>query len=200
MKKIILAVLMFVFIGCNSDEENQVDKDYSYFLNLTQPQFRGKINNTHLLWEFNMGTYQMNSTYLFPNGNSEDPNRLLRFVLNQEHGNNQFVITTPIYDTSSEIEYKNVFGPKHIGDSDNDYHITIINNNINHQICNSIANYNIEVLKTEEIIFENPNINPNILKVWLKIDNIELNNCDSNTEYDLSDGLVIAQFIGYKTQ
>ena len=200
MKKIILAALILIFIGCNNDDENQVNNDYSYFLNLTQPQFRAKFNNTNLFWEFNVGTYQMSSAYLFPNGESEDPNRILRFVLNQENGNNQFVITTPIYDTSSETEYNNVFGLglKKIGDSNENYHISIINNNTTHQICNSNANYKIEVLKTEEIIFENPN--PNILKVWFKIDNIELNNCNSNSDYKLNDGLLIAHFIGYKSE
>ena len=200
MKKIIPALLLLLFIGCSSDDDNQVNNDYSYFLDLTQPQFRGKINNTPLFWEFNFGTYQMSSVFLYPNGDSEDPNRLLRFVLNQQDGNNQFVITTPIYDTSSETEFNTVFGlgSKSIGDSNDDYHISILNDNISHQICSSGANYTIEILKKEEIISENSNLN--VLKVWFKVDDIELNNCNPTVDYDLNDWLIIAQFIGYKSQ
>lgn len=203
MKKIIFAVSILIFIGCSKDDDHQVNdvkKDYSFFLNSTNPQFRGNIGTSSLIWQFNAGTYQMSSGFFYPNGDSQDPHRLLRFVLNQENGNNQFLITTPIYDTSSETEYNNVFGlgPKSIGDSDNDYHIRIVNNNITHQICNSSANYKIEVLKKEEIIFENPNQNK--LKVWFKLDNIKLNNCNPNTDYDLNDGLIIAEFYGYKIE
>lgn len=200
MKKVFLSILVTIIVGCNKDDDNNNKVDYTSFFEKTRPQFSGNINNNFLFWEFNFGTYQMSSASLYPNGDATDPNRLLRFVLNQENGNNQFVITTPIFDITSENDFNTVFGlgKKKLGDYNENYHISITDNNYNYQICKSTANYSIEVLKTEEIILESPNYN--ILKVWYKIDNIELNKCNPNNNYSLTDGLIIAQFIGYKNE
>jgi hypothetical protein len=198
MKILFLSILSLIILGCNKDDDNENKVDYTSFFEKTRPQFTGNINNNSLFWDFNVGTYQMSSASLYPNGDSTDPNRLLRFVLNEENGNNQFIITTPIFDISSENDFNTVFslGKKKLGDYNENYHISITNNNYTYQICNSAANYNIEVLKTEEIILESPN--QNILKVWFKIDNIELNKCNPNINYSLTNGLLLAQFIGYR--
>lgn len=198
MKKVILFVLMLNFIGCSSDDDHEANIDYSYFLNSTQPQFKGKINDTQLFWDSKSNKYLVNSSYIFPNGDSEDPNRFLRFVLFEDNGNNEIVVTAPIYDTSSEIEFEEVFGigVKKIGDLNSNFHIRILKNDTDYEICNSDANYNIEILKTEEII--SMSTQPSILKVWFKIDNIKLNNCNPDTNDELNNGLVIAQFIGYR--
>jgi len=199
MRKACFTFLVVLFFGCNNDDQTAPKNDYSSFLQKTLPQFSGTINNAPFLWEFNVGTYQMSYSYLFPNGDANDPNRLLDFVLNQEDGNNQFVITAPIYDTSSTTDFNKVFGLglKNLGDSDENFHIRIRRNNVTYQICNSSANYKIEVLKTEEIVIENSN--EKVLKVWFKIDNIELNNCDSDVNYSFNDGLLLAHFSGYKS-
>lgn len=200
MKKIILVVLIFCFISCDNDDAKPVKNDYSFFLNLTSPQFRAKVNNAQLSWEFKVGQYQMSSSSLIPSGNFDNPQRLLRFVLNQESGNNQFVISTPIFDTSSAIAYNEVFGLglKKIGTYSEAFHLSVLNKDVRYQICSSDANYKIEVLKTEEIISESPN--PTILKVWFKLDNIKLNYCNPNSNIELNDGLIIAHFIGYKSE
>lgn len=87
-------------------------------------------------------------------------------------------------------------GVKKIGDLNSNFHIRILKNDRDYEICNSDANYNIEILKTEEII--SMSTQPSILKVWFKIDNIKLNNCNLDTNDELNNGLVIAQFIGYR--
>ena len=199
MKKIILFVLVLCFIGCSSDDEHEANIDYSYFLNSTHPQFKGKINDSQFLWDSKSYKYLVNSSYIFPNGDSEDPHRFLRFVLFEDNGNNEIAVTAPIYDTSSEIEFEEVFGigVKKIGKYNSNFHIRIINKDINYEICNSDANYNIEILKTEEII--SMSTQPSVLKVWFKIDNIKLSNCNPNTNDELNNGLVIAEFVGYRS-
>lgn len=200
MKKIILLVLLFSFIGCSKDDDHEAKTDYSYFLSLTQPQFRGKINDSKLYWDSTYSKYLVNSAYIFPTGDSEDPHRFLRFVLFQDNGNNEIVITAPIYDTSSETEFEEVFGigVKKTGAYNSNFHFSILSNDIHYEICNLDANYNIEILKTEEIISETSQ--PSVLKVWFKIDNTKLNNCSPNGNDELIDGIVLAQFIGYKSE
>lgn len=200
MRKLILAFIVFTFIGCSNDDDNEVDNDYSTFLNRTRPQFSGELNNIRLFWEFNVGTYQINSGFFNRIGDPDDPNRILRFILIQDNGKNQFEIRTPTFDTSSEVEFDEVFGLglKKLGDSDEDYQISILDRSVNYQICNSSSNYNVEVLKTE--VTRPEGRSSDVLKVWFKIDTIEFDDCDLNTDSELTHGLVLAEFIGFKSE
>lgn len=200
MRKLILAFIVFTFIGCSNDDDNEVDNDYSTFLNRTRPQFSGELNNIRLFWEFNVGTYQINSGFFNRSGDPDDPNRILRFILIQDNGKNQFEIRTPAFDTSSEVEFDEVFGLglKKLGDSDEDYQISILDRSVNYQICNSSSNYNVEVLKTE--VTRPEGRSSDVLKVWFKIDTIEFDDCDLNTDSELTNGLVLAEFIGFKSE
>jgi hypothetical protein len=199
MKKILLILTLSVlFISCDKDDAEIQSEDLSYFLGSSIPQFSASLDNESLNWIFGVGTYQTNIAYLFPNGDSTDPNRYLRFVLNQENGDNQFVLRTPIYDTSSDDEFNNVFGIglKTIGNSDDDFFISLRNNNENYSICNSDVDYQIEILKTEETTDNSPN--QTSLKVWIKIVDLNLNECNPNYNKSLTNGLILAKFYGSK--
>ncbi len=199
MKKILLILTLSVlFISCDKDDAEIQTEDLSYFLESSIPQFSASLDNELLNWIFGVGTYQTNIAYLFPNGDSTDPNRYLRFVLNQENGDNQFVLRTPIYDTSSDDEFNNVFGIglKTIGNSDDDFFISLRNNNENYSICNSDVDYQIEILKTEETTDNSPN--QTSLKVWIKIVDLNLNECNPNYNKSLTNGLILAKFYGSK--
>ena len=199
MKKILLILTLSVlFISCDNDDAEIQSEDLSYFLESSIPQFSASLNNELLNWVFGLGTYQTNIAYLFPNGDSTDPNRYLRFVLNQENGDNQFVIRTPIYDTSSNDEFNNVFGIglKTVGNSDDDFFLSLKNNNESYSICTSDVDYQIEILKTEETIDNSPN--QTSLKVWIKIVDINLSECNPNYDKSLTNGLILAKFYGYK--
>jgi len=199
MKKILLILtLSILFVSCDKDDAEIQSEDLSYFLESSTPQFSASLDNELLNWMFGVGTYQTNIAYLFPNGDSTDPNRYLRFVLNQENGDNQFVLRTPIYDTSSDDEFNSVFGIglKTIGNSDDDFFISLRNNNENYSICNSDVDYQIEILKTEETTDNSPN--QSSLKVWIKIVDLNLNECNPNYNKSLTSGLILAKFYGYK--
>jgi|GEM_PF-5677466 len=201
MKKILLILTLSVlFISCDKDDAEIQSEDLSYFLGSSIPQFSASLDNESLDWMFGVGTYQTNIAYLFPNGDSTDPNRYLRFVLNQENGDNQFVLRTPIYDTSSDDEFNNVFGIglKTIGNSDDDFFISLRNNNENYLICNSDVDYQIEILKTEETTDNSPH--QTSLKVWIKIVDLNLNECNPNYNKSLTNGLILAKFYGFKIE
>ncbi len=199
MKKILLVlILSTLFISCDKDEDEIQPEDFSYFLESSIPKFSASLDNELLNWIFGVGTYQTNIAYFFPNGDPTDPSRYLRFALNQENGDNQFVLRTPIYDTSSDDEFNNVFGIglKTIGNSDDDFFISFRNNNDNYSICNSDVDYQIEILKTEETTDNTPN--QTSLKVWIRIVDLNLDECNPNYNESLTNGLILAKFYGYE--
>ena len=69
-------------------------------------------------------------------------------------------------------------------------------NNITYAICNSELNFQIEILKAEDSI-EN-NSTQKVLKVWIKIENMHLNDCDPNYNKNLNKGLILAKFYGHR--
>lgn len=199
MKNILLSfILSITLFSCNTDDNEIQTEDHSSFLEKTTPQFSAYLDDDLLNWKFGADLYQVNLGYFYPNGDSTDPNRYLRFTLNQENGSNQFVIYTPIYDTSSDVEFNDVFGLglKKLGNSDEDFFISLTKNNITYAICNSELNFQIEILKAEESI-EN-NSTQKVLKVWIKIENMRLNDCDPNYNKNLNKGLILAKFYGHR--
>lgn len=199
MRLFLLIFASLCMLGCDKDDDIITAPAGPSFLDEMKPQFRAKLNDSMLFYKFDVGAYQMSSAALFPNGDNTDPARFLRFVLNQENGDNQFLISAPIYDTSSASAFNSVFGigSKPLGDSGTDYNIQIRNNHNTFILCDESANYSIEIMKTEEVNREPPNFDE--LYVWFKIDDIQLNDCGNvNDDLSLKNGLILASFIDYK--
>ncbi len=200
MKKIALILMLSsILFSCDKDDDTEVQtEDFSFFLERTTPQFSASLDNDPLNWMFGLGTYQTSISYMGTNVDPTNPNRYLQFVLNQENGDNQFLIRTPIYDTSSDIEFNNVFGlgVKTIGNSDDDFFIRVRNINEEYSICDTDVDYQIEILKIEEITDNDPSEVG--LKVWIKIDDLNLDECNPNYTKSLTNGLILARFIGYR--
>ncbi|TYC18151.1 hypothetical protein ES677_01870 [Bizionia gelidisalsuginis] len=199
MKKlIIIFALSFSFFSCDKDDTEILEEDYASFLEKTTPQFSAHLGNEVLNWRSGFAAYQSSIGYLYPDGDQTHPHRYLRFILNEENGDNQFLIRAPLYDTSSETEFTTVFGQgiKTIGKSNDDFYISIKNNNYNYAICNSDAKFQLEILKTEEIT--NEYSSQKELFVWIKIEKINLNDCNFNYNKSLNNGLILAKFYGHK--
>lgn len=198
MKKLILLLLISVSISCNNDDDQIVEEDYSFFLDEEIQQFRGTLNETSLFYQFGWNTYQMSSQALYVNGSAEDPMRLLKFILNQENGDNQFIISTPVFDTSSPVEYNDVFGLglKNLGTGPDNFNVQIRENNVTYNICSQQSDYKIEVLKTEENYLE-PQMSYE-LKVWFKISHVSSVDCSSANDFEVNDALILASFNDYK--
>lgn len=196
MKKTLFLLLTLSLVNCSNDDV-VVTSSYSEFLTQKLPQFTAVIDDQLLNWSYG-DEYQMDYTFMAPEGNDGDPHLSLGFRLSQDDGANQFLITTPLYDTSSEVEYNKVFalGVKKIGDASDEFHIRLVKNNVVYEVCDSDAGYTIEILKTQQVITGGPA--NYILKVWFKIDNIELNKCNPNTNKSLNNGLVMAHFMWTK--
>lgn len=194
----LLLITSLLFISCDNDDDIKQSNDLDNFLERSTLQFSASLDNQLLKYKFGFDTYQTSISYIFANEDFNDPHRYLRFALNQENGDNQFLIQTPVYNTNSVEEFNNVFGlgPKSIGNSDDDYFLIL--NYINEQfsICNSDANYQIEVLKTEEV--KDFNSDRTGLKVWFKIEDLNLSECNPNYGSSLTNGLIIAKFYGYQ--
>lgn len=199
MKKILLVLSMFILLVSCDNDDNEVELDnLSNFLESTTPQFFAFLDDQELDWKFGFGGYQTYIGYFSQNNDFTNPSRYLEFVLNQENGDNQFLLRTPIYDTSSDIEFNIVFGTglKTIGKSEDEFFISLRNANENYSLCNSGINYEIEILKTEEIF--DGDLNQTYLNVWIKLSDLNLNECDPNYNKSLTNGLILARFYGHK--
>ncbi len=199
MKKILfIIVLVGLCISCEKDDDQIESDDLSNFLESETPQFSAVLGDDDINWEFGFETYQYGMSYIFAGDGPNDPRRILRFILYQENGNNQFIIQTPVYNTFSDEAVNNVFGigPKNIGNSNDDFFISLTNNDDSYSICESDSNYQIEILKTEEIAssFDDQVF----LNVWFKIEDLELNTCDPEYDKTLTNGLILAKFTGHR--
>jgi hypothetical protein len=210
IKKILIG--MFIIIGmfsCDKDDDNadlRFAEPNANFLAKTTPQFLATLNSEPLEWVFGI-RYQMGQSIEYSDEvTAPSPIRRLGFGLNENNGDNYFAIRTPGYDTSSDLAFDNVFGLglKNIGDSDDDFKINIQNNNVNYQSCGSDAGYTLEILKTEEFevetFGESGNIISTYIRVWMKIQDINLNDCDITADENLTGSLVLAHFNGFRTE
>jgi len=197
MKNILILFLTISLISCSKDEIEV--PNYSAFLNNQTPSFSGKLNSQFINWKFGFNESQMITG--FDNGNgvcsATDPVRILMFGLSSKDGLTKLNIITPKMDTSNEIEVYSVLnnGRKQFGELYNDFYFRIEKDN-NCYINNSKNNDNFEILKIEEAPYYN---NEKCLFVWIKIDNLILENTNKiNDNIVIKDGFMIAQFIGYK--
>ncbi len=197
IKRFLILLVLPFFISCNKDDTPLVVIEEITFLDLTTPQLSAKLNNSSLLWlgGFAEG-YSVTSGASFLN---ESPNiRKLYFTLDQNNGNNQFSISTPIYDFSNETEFQNVFGlgKKSLGNSNQDFKLFLRHNGITFQFCHQEQNLCLKIVKTEEMYVEHAERDQ--LKGWFKVDDIDLSICNFSQGTFLEDGLILAEFFFYK--
>ncbi|MBN2774636.1 MAG: hypothetical protein JXR31_10335 [Prolixibacteraceae bacterium] len=118
------------------------------------------------------------------------------FHLISNGGSNCFTLTTPAVDSSDQEAINNLFsiGKKKIGNSTNDFHLTVTIDNI---LFSPISNsdFELEILKAEEFT-KNYEIE---LRVWIKIDDLILENFNQNGDIlEIKDGFMVAQFHNFK--
>ena len=199
MKRILILLLTISLISCSNDDETQnAQPNYSAFLNNRTPSLMGKLNSQSFSWKFGWNEYQMSTGY--DNGNGvcsiTDPVRILMFGLSTDDASTQLTFITPKMDTSNQNEVKSVLsvGEKQFGDIYNKFQFRILKNN-NFYIINPNTNQKLEILKTEEFLNYD---NIKHMLVWIKIDNLELENSNQSGEkIQLKDGFMIAELYGH---
>jgi hypothetical protein len=197
MKKFLILLLTISLISCSKDEIQTAQPNYSAFLNNRTPSLTGKLNSQLISWKFAWNEFQMFTGY--SNGNDvfsiTDPVRNLMFGLTSNGASTQLKFITPKMDTSNQNEVKSVLsvGEKQFGEIYNKFHFSILKNN-NFYSNNPNTNQKLEILKTEEFLNYD---NKKRLLVWIKIDNLELENANQSGEkIQLKDGYLIAELIG----
>lgn len=199
MKRILILLLTISLISCSNDDETQnAQPNYSAFLNNRTPSLTGKLNSQSFSWKFGLNEYQMSTGY--DNGNGvcsiTDPVRILMFGLSTDDASTQLTFITPKMDTSNQNEVESVLsvGEKQFGDIYNKFQFRILKNN-NFYIINPNTNQKLEILKTEEFLNYD---NKKHMLVWIKIDNLELENSNQSGEkIQLKDGFMIAELYGH---
>ena len=198
MKKILILLLTISLMSCSKDEIETTQPNYSAFLNNHTPSLFGKLNSQPINWEFG---YEYQMTTGFDNGNgvcsTTDPVRILFFGLTDNNdSSNQIFFITPKMDTSNQNDVKNVLsiGQKQFGDLYNKFQFQILKNN-NLYINNPNSNQKLEILKSEEFIYDD---NKKYMLVWIKIDNLELENSNQyGDKIQLKDSFMIAKLDGF---
>lgn len=198
MRKLLFVISTLFIFSCSSDEDEKEQgyiNEYSHFLALENPQFNGDVNGNFMIYEFGYNTFQMGSESWNPKGNPKEPIRQLLFALNQENGGNQFLISTPTYDSSSPTELNEIFRPgiKKIGPGDDSFYIQIISDNETYRICDVESDFKIEVLKAKEI--NSDEYSARKINVWFKIDRVNSETCSTDTYFDIRNALILAHFI-----
>jgi hypothetical protein len=200
MKKFFSGLLLTqLLICCNKNDASLSKNDYAFFLANSTPTFFGKLNGKPFSWTY--GWNQSQSLAGFENGNgicdSTDPVRVVLYGLTSEMDlQTRFILYSPKYNSQSEADISRVFsvGTKKLGDFRSDFHLKIYKDNQYYQSNGLSAKNEIEILKTEEF---SDNFGKK-LRVWFRID-ARLSSCScQNNNASLSDGLMIAEFSGFK--
>ena len=199
MKRILILLFTISLISCsNEDEMQNPQPNYTTFLNNRTPSLKGMLNSQYINWEYGWGEYQMSTGY--DNGNGvcsvTDPVRILMFGLSTDDASTQLTFITPKMDTSNQNEVQSVLsvGEKQFGDLYNKFQFRILKNNTFY-INNPNTNQKLEILKTEEFLNYD---NTKHMLVWIKIDNLELENSNQSGEkIQLKNGFMIAELYGH---
>lgn len=203
MNKYLFAVILsLTIISCKKDDVTiDQKKDYSAFLATTSKSFTGSLDKTYFNWRFGLGQFQGAAGYENGNGicDPADPDRIVFFGLTSDaSGQTRFRLYSPKYNAGSEAEFSKVFsvGKKKLGDFRNDFYLSIVRDNNTFQSNGSSPISEIEILKTEvfsDYLGEK-------LRVWFSI-NANLSSCNcQNSNTTLRDGLMLAEFYGFKKE
>jgi len=198
MKKTLILLITISLFSCSKDEIETIKPNYSAFLSNRTPSLTGKLNSGNINWKFGNGEYQMSTGYENGNGvcSLTDPVRILMFGLSTDDASTQLTFVTPKMDTSNQNDVQSVLsvGEKQFGDFYNKFHLKILKNN-NFYINNPNNNQKLEILKTEEFLSYD---NKKHILVWIKIDNLELENSNQSGEkIQLKDAFMIAELYGH---
>ena len=198
MKKILVLLLTISLISCSNDENPTPQPNYSAFLNNRTPSLTGMLNTHYINWKYGWDEYQMSNGYDNGNGvcSATDPVRILMFGLSTDDASTQLTFITPKMDTSNQNDVKSVLsiGEKQFGDIYNKFQLRILRNN-NFYVNNPNTNQKLEILKTEEFLSYD---NKKHMLVWIKIDNLELENSNQSGEkINLKNGFMIAELYGH---
>lgn len=197
MKRILILLLTISLVSCSKDEVER-EPNYSTFLNKRTPSLTGMLNSSYINWEFGWNEFQMTTGYDNGNGvcSPTDPVRILMFGLSNDDSSKHFTLITPKMDISNQNEVNSVLniGEKQFGDVYNKFQLRIYKNN-NLYINNPTTNQKLEILKTEEFLSHDNKMH---MLVWIKIDNLELENVNQSGEkIQLEDGFMIAELYGH---
>lgn len=202
MKKIVLTLFILTLWSCSNEEENLIPKeDYATFLNDHIPSFKGKLNTQAFYWKYGQYTGQIATGYENGNGicDPSDPVRILSFGLSVENEANQLIFITPKMNINNQSEVNTILskGKKNIGTLYNDFQIIIRKNDVIYT-SNPISNQQFEILKTEDFIND---FNKKRKLVWIKIDHLELTNCNTcGDKLQVTEGFIIAELEGYQME
>lgn len=200
MKKYLIGIILALTIfSCKKDDSQ---KDYSSFLKQSSQTFQGELDKSYFSMSYG-GSSGYQSTAGYENGNgvcdSTDPVRVVLFGLTAVNDSKKsFILYSPKFNTTSESEISKVFsiGKKKLGAYRSDFYLRITQGNKLYE-SNGFNNTNeIEILKTVEYI---DNISKmRTLRVWFRLDaKLSSCGCESNSSV-LSNGLMIAEFIGVR--
>jgi hypothetical protein len=191
MERILLGIVLTLTIfGCKKEEVpiSNLKKDYSSFLSEKGLSFRGKLNANSFYWSFG---YQFQSNNMYDTASK----RMVMFGLVSEDGGDKwFQLYSPKYNSESASDFLKVFGlgEKKLGDWENDFYLRIYTNADLYESNSLNTASEIEILKTQE--FTNGS-GKKKLRVWFRID---ANLFSSNKSVTLKEGLMIAEFYGFK--
>jgi hypothetical protein len=200
MKKYLIGfILVLTLFSCKKDDSQ---KDYSSFLKQSSQRFQGILDKSYFSMNYG-GSSEYQNSEGFENGNgvcdSADPVRVVLFGLAvASNAKPSFVLYSPKFNTTSESEISQVFskGIKKLGDYRTDFYLRINWGNNLYQSNSFNKSNEIEILKTVEFI---DNISKmQTIRVWFRLDaELSTCSCENNTSV-LSNGLMIAEFIGFR--
>lgn len=195
-------ILTLTLFSCKKNDSEIISpkKDYTTFLAQTIQTFQGKLDGSSFSWSYGWNAFQGIKGYENGYGicDSTDPVRIVMFGLTSEGGGHtRFRLYSPKYNSTSDSEFSNVFslGKKKLGDFRTDFYLSINKDNNFYQSNSNSPTNEIEILKTQEFTDYNGIKN---LRVWFKLD-AKLSSCNcQNNNTVLADGLMIAEFYGFK--
>jgi hypothetical protein len=198
LRKILFLFSILTIFGCQSDDDNDpVAPDYSFFLDDDTPRITGKFGDEDFVWNSGfVGAYGVAYSYNGLNGDSNSPERILKFGLLKQFSTNYFFIWTPRYNITSEMEFNQVFGlgKKPIGNSESNFYLEINYEGIDYISCEAMSNSTVEILKTEEGV----HVGSEVLKVWFKMDDMDFTACNGAMNFRMNEAYVMAYFWGHK--
>jgi len=209
MKKLIyLTVLFFAFVSCSSDD---MEPDYTAFLNLNTPGFIGNIDGSPFNFSFSWDNFNSSSNSAISDSstlfNLSQNERVLTYSLSKQDlniiyspdfcNNNQtygvihgFDISSPKFNYVSGDIFNSALelGKKNIGNLENAFNLSFYFDSKKYCVSEDVEV--IEILKTENI----EDNETHYILVWLLLDNIVLENNEDGESINISNGKIIAKF------
>jgi hypothetical protein len=190
----IVLLLALSFASCT---ENEIKPDYSSFLKIDYPTFKGKIDGQSISWNYGIAQFQMTTGLQAMTCN--DPNDFSRYAvfgLMSDDNLNRVMFYSPIFDIRNPNWYEGLFKQekKEIGTFSEEFSLVVIRDGKLVR-SSSFAKGQLEVLKTQE--FMDPFYKTS-LRVWLRLSS-KLTSCECTHDMTtLTDGLMVAEFWNYK--